>query len=81
MVGKDVPLLRKIDVVFPQVMQRMASLASSIAKENEGKVIVGEDGGEGHFVMARCPRGHPHCHQRHHLSMWGVYSWFVAMIP
>jgi hypothetical protein len=54
---------------FRQVMQRKASCASSIAKENEGKVVVGEDGGEGHFVMARCPRGHPRCHQRHHLLM------------
>jgi hypothetical protein len=54
---------------FRQVMQRKALFASSIAKENEGKVVVDEDGGEGHFVMARCPRGHPRCHQRHHLLM------------
>jgi hypothetical protein len=81
MVGKDLPLLGRRDVVFQQVVQRMASSASLIIKKNEGKVVLGEDGGEGRFVIVRCPCCHPCCHQRHHLSMWGVNSRFVARIP
>ena len=84
LVSEDVPLLRRIDVAFPRLMRRVAS-SSVVTKEKLSKVVIGRMTMRA-IVMARCPRCHPRCHQRHcrqrhRLSMWGVNIQFVTMIP